>query len=41
MREQSETFMNDLLNPEGVLHPILSRGKKRSNIITSNLEGLY
>ena len=39
MRELSETFMNDLLNSEGVLFPILSSVKKDQTLMLAIRDG--
>ena len=39
MRELSETFMHDLLNPEGILHPILSRIKRDQTLMLAIRDG--
>ncbi|MFC2065063.1 hypothetical protein ACFLXB_08210 [Chloroflexota bacterium] len=39
MRELSETFMKDLMNPEGVLHPILSSVKKDQTLMLTIRDG--
>jgi hypothetical protein len=39
MRELSETFMNDLLKPEGMLHPILTRVKEDQTLMLAIRNG--
>jgi hypothetical protein len=39
MRELSETFMNDLLQPEDLLHPILARVKKDQTLMLAIRDG--
>lgn len=39
MRELSETFMHDLLNPEGILHPILLRTKRDQTLMLAIRDG--
>lgn len=39
MRELSVTFMNDLLSPEGMLHPILTRIKKDQTLMLAIRDG--
>lgn len=39
MRELSHSFMNDLLNPDGLLHPILQRVKRDHTLMLSIRKG--
>jgi len=39
MRELSELFLNNLLQPEGILHPILTRVKKDHTLMLAIRDG--